>query len=164
MKNSTLITILFITLASCSEKKVKYASFEEFPTPTKTNLWLDYSKTGTTFKLWSPNAEEVKINLYKNGTDGNPFENYQMAATQDGLWEKHIDGDLNGTYYTYQVKIDGKWLQETPGIYAQAVGVNGQRAMILDLESTNPTDWNNDKGPKVTTPNDAIIYERNPIS
>jgi len=129
------------------------------PAPTETNLWLDYAKTGTTFKLWSPNAEEVKINLYKNGTDGSPFENYQMDATEDGLWEKHLEGDLNGTYYTYRVKLDGKWLQETPGIYAQAVGVNGKRAMVSDLKLTDPIDWEYDKGPILKTPNEAIIYE-----
>ena len=159
MKNSILISIILMILSSCSEKKVNYTSIEDYPAPVQTNLWLEYSKTATTFKLWSPTAEEVKINLYKNGTDGTPYETHQMEATQDGIWKKQLKGDLNGIYYTYQVKIDGKWLEETPGIYAQAVGVNGNRAMVLDLESTNPNQWANDIGPKVTQPNEAIIYE-----
>ena len=40
--------------------------------------------------------------------------------------------------YTYQVKTESSWLSETPGIYAKAVGVNGERAMVLDMEHTNP--------------------------
>lgn len=159
MKNTILIIFLFIILGSCSKKKVSYTSIQDYPTPIEANLWLEYSKTHTTFKMWSPIAEEVKINLYQNGTEGSPFESYQMEATQDRLWIKQIDGDLNGIYYTYQIKFDEEWLHETPGIYAQAIGVNGNRAMVLDLESTNPKDWNNDKGPTMTHPNEAIIYE-----
>lgn len=159
MKNPVLIIFLFIILGSCSKKKVSYTSIEEFPTPIEANLWLDYSKTGTVFKLWSPNAQEVKLNFYKNGSDGSAFDSHQLNASQNGLWERKIDGDLNGTYYTYQIKYEGEWLQETPGIYAQAVGVNGNRAMVLDLESTNPKDWNMDKGPMMAHPNEAIIYE-----
>ena len=55
--------------------------------------------------------------------------------------------------------IDGQWLDETPGIYAKAVGVNGKRAMVLDMETTNPEGWERDKGPRLNYPNEAIIYE-----
>jgi pullulanase len=73
--------------------------------------------------------------------------------------EKEVSGDLNGTYYTYQVRTENGWLEKTPGIYAQAVGVNGQRAMVIDMATTNPENWQKDKGPQLNSPNDAIIYE-----
>jgi pullulanase len=44
-------------------------------------------------------------------------------------------------------------------MYAQAVGVNGKRAMVLDMETTNPENWNSDKSPNLNSPNEAIIYE-----
>ena len=50
-------------------------------------------------------------------------------------------------------------MKKTPGIYAQAVGVNGERAMGLDLKSTDPSGWESDQGPTLRYPNDAIIYE-----
>ncbi|MDV7396706.1 type I pullulanase, partial [Arthrospira platensis SPKY1] len=46
-----------------------------------------------------------------------------------------------------------------PGIYARAVGVNGRRAMVVDLERTDPDGWDADQGPGLNSPNDAVIYE-----
>ena len=144
-------------LSSCIEKTKD--TFNTTKTAFETNLWLDYKKAATVFKLWSPTAEKVKLNLYKNGFDGAPYETHELDASTNKIWHKQLDGDLAGVYYTYQIMIDNKWLEETPGIYAQAVGVNGKRAMVIDLESTNPNNWNNDKGPTLKYPNEAIIYE-----
>lgn len=141
------------------EKKPTYHSYAEYPTVTRTNLWLNYSKESTEFKLWSPIADKVKVLLYKNGNGGEQLSSHFLDAKEDGLWTKLLTVDLNGTYYTYQVMIDGNWLEETPGMYAQAVGVNGDRAMVLDLKNTNPENWDVDKGPKITSPNEAVIYE-----
>ena len=159
MEKFTKILILCLILSSCKEKQVSYTSYSDYPEPINANLWLDYSKKATEFKIWSPTAESVKINLYEEGFNGEPFETYDMKAGSEGIWSVKLEGDLNGTYYTYQVKIDDNWLEETPGIYAQAVGVNGKRAMVLDLESAGPENWADDKGIQVKSPNDAIIYE-----
>lgn len=144
---------------SCSSEKKEYTSFEDYPTPTETNFWLDYSKEATEFKIWSPTAQEVQLNFYEKGNGGEAFENHSLESDEKGIWSKKVSGDLNGTYYTFRVKFNGNWLNETPGIYAQAVGVNGKRAMVLDLESTNPQGWNSDKGPAIKYINEAIIYE-----
>jgi pullulanase len=145
-------------LTSCLEKN-KSMTGENNLSATGNNLWTSYSKASTLFKLWSPTAEKVKLNLYKNGYGGDAFETYPLTISKNKIWSKQVDGNLNGVYYTYQIMIDNKWLEETPGIYAQAVGVNGKRAMVLDLESTNPDNWNIDKGPVLKYPNEAIIYE-----
>ena len=44
---------------------IKYTSFEEYPVYLKEDLGCTYTPKKTTIKLWSPNVEEVKINLYK---------------------------------------------------------------------------------------------------
>jgi len=152
------LLLIIMLLTSCIGKD-KPNNLENTQTALKTSLWLDYSKKSTNFKLWSPTAESVKLNLYHEGIKGEPFETHQMKASSKGIWTIRLDGDLNGIYYTYQVKINDTWLEETPGIYAQAVGVNGKRAMVLDFESTNPDNWNNDKGLKLKYPSEAIIYE-----
>ncbi len=159
MKTIPYVFAIMFVLHSCSPEQRTYTRFEEYPTPAEANLWLDYTGEATTFKIWSPTAEEVKLNFYKTGNGGAAFENHILTADKNGIWSKKIDGDLDGTYYTYQVKANGGWLNETPGIYAQAVGVNGHRAMVLDLESTNPEGWKNDRGPKLNYSNEAIIYE-----
>ncbi|MCG2460527.1 type I pullulanase [Flavobacteriaceae bacterium F89] len=155
IRNLLLVTI---SLTSCDHPKTKYKSFEDYPV-TNDNLWSEYSKKATVFKIWSPNAENVQLHLYKKGLGGHPIASYDLHRKMDGVWEVKLEGDLNGTYYTYLVRTKDSSLKETPGIYAQAVGLNGKRAMVLDLKSTNPEGWEEDKGPRVTTPNEAIIYE-----
>lgn len=159
MRPALNFIFLSILLMSCMEKKTTFNSYEDYPTLPKQNLWISYSKEATEFRIWSPTAEEVIISLYKSGDKGERFATYPLDLQKNGLWSKTIEGDLNGTYYTYKVMINGKWLDETPGIYAKAVGVNGDRAMVLDFESTNPQHWELDKGPQLTCPNEAIIYE-----
>ncbi len=156
-----VLSFLFLSflLNSCMEKKITFNNFEEYPTPVDTNLWLDYSKEASEFKIWSPTAKKVLLHLFKEGKGGEPMATHQMEMDQNGIWSKQLQGNLNGTYYTFQVNINGKWLDETPGIYAQAVGVNGKRAMVLELDSTDPDAWKVDKGPEITYPNEAIIYE-----
>jgi len=144
---------------SCSSDKKVFCNFKKYPTPTEVDLWLNYSKEYTEFKIWSPSAETVRLSFYEKGNGGKAFKTYSLENDELGVWSKVVSGNLQGTYYTFQIKIGKKWLNETPGIYAQGVGVNGQRAMVLDLESTNPAGWNSDKGPEIKYTNEAIIYE-----
>jgi pullulanase len=142
---------------SCQEKKI--VSFDEYPVYPDANLWTRYTQEFTEFMLWSPPAEAVAINLYEKGEGGSPTEVKEMEETDEGLWYLKETGNIHGMYYTYTVKIDGRWLEETPGIYATAVGVNGKRAMVVDMEKTNPEGWSEDRGPDMEHPNQAIIYE-----
>jgi pullulanase len=82
-----------------------------------------------------------------------------MQPDRNGTWFYKIDDDLKGKFYTFQVKINDSWLAETPGIWAKAAGVNGNRAAIIDFSETNPDDWKNDKKPELKNFADIIIYE-----
>ncbi len=150
--------LFMILIHSCSKRATNFSSFDEYPS-TEKNLWLEYSKEKTTFKIWSPTATAVKLNFYKSGNDTKIIETHQLKDDENGVWEKTINGDLNGTYYTYQIYVNDNWLAETPGIYAKAVGVNGNRAMVLNFDETNPENWQNDDFVTLKTPNEAIIYE-----
>ena len=158
MKQFLLIIMSVTFLSSCKNQKLT-TSFDNYPAPIHENLWTNYSKESTLFKLWSPTAEEVKVRLFKTGNASNSFETFSLKSAKSGIWQKEVTKDLDGIYYTYQVKINGRWLEETPGIYAKAVGVNGNRAMVLDLNTTNPDKWEKDKGPHISHLNEAIIYE-----
>ena len=154
-----LLYLLFsMLITSCSKRPTLFSSFDKYPTSNK-NLWLKYSKEQTTFSIWSPRATAVKLNFYNTGNDSDVIETFALQDDENGVWSKTIQGDLHGTYYTFQTYINEKWNAETPGIYAKAVGVNGNRAMVLDFEATNPTNWKNDKYVDLKSPNDAIIYE-----
>ncbi|MGN1138140.1 MAG: type I pullulanase, partial [Ruminococcus sp.] len=101
-----------------------------------------YSKDSTTFRVWSPDAQSVKVRLYKNGNDSKKSSGYFKMVTMtksksSGVWSAKINGNLKNTYYTYLVK-HGKKSYETADIYAKACGLNGKRSMVVDLDSTDP--------------------------
>jgi len=145
---------------SCKNGHLKeYLSFDEFPVYTGDDLWTGYSPKHTTFRLWSPVADEVYVNIYERGLGGDLSESYLMKPGKNGSWYLKLIGDYKGKYYTYQVKYKGTFLEETPGIYATAVGVNGNRAMIIDMEGTNPEGWLEHERPQLNALNDIIIYE-----
>lgn len=133
-----------------------YASFSSYPTPKGDLTEMTYSPQRTEFKLWAPTASEVQLRIYDSGTGGEAVQAKRMKRASDGTWRVTLGGDLEGKFYTFQVKIGKQWRAETPGINAKAVGINGGRAAIVDLASTNPAGWENDRAPKQ---NDVVIYE-----
>lgn len=141
------------------QNRPSYESLTDYPVYEGTDLGLTYSPKSSSFRLWSPAAEEVKLNIYSAGNGDNLEMAYEMERDEAGTWLHQVKGDLNGKYYTYQVKQNGQWLQEKPDLYAVAVGVNGQRSMIVDLDETDPEGWQNDQRPALTNYNDIIIYE-----
>ncbi|MFL0246475.1 type I pullulanase [Candidatus Clostridium stratigraminis] len=118
-----------------------------------------YSKDKTIFKLWSPAAEKINLLLYKNGDIEIPEipRSFSMEE-KDGLWSLIISEDLKGNFYTFEVRAYGK-LKEAVDPYAKALGVNGNRGAIIDLEDTNPLGFEKDKSPSLENFTDAIIYE-----
>ena len=113
-----------------------------------TDLGSNYTPSKTTWKVWSPDAKSIKLNLYATGSDlENGAENLGThSLTKDaatGVWTVALEGDYKNVYYTYTVdsKIGSK---ETYDIYAKACGVNGNRSMVVDLDSTDPEGWEND--------------------
>ena len=137
------------------------ADFEDAYTYTGDDLGATWTAEKTSFRVWAPTASAVTVNLYASGTAGTDDLTGQLPMTADanGTWTAEQEGDLNGVYYTYSVEIDGV-VTEACDPYARATGVNGQRAMVIDLDSTDPEGWENDKDPHYGNPiTDAIIYE-----
>ena len=138
------------------------SEFEAQFTYTGNDLGATYTPEKTTLRVWAPTAAEVMVNLYTNGDPAQqpePVDQVPMTKDVNGTWVATLNGDQNGTYYTYLVMLDNK-VNEACDPYARTTGVNGIRAMILDLDSTNPDGWANDKNPHAGEKyTDAIIYE-----
>ena len=115
-----------------------------------------YSKEKTMFVLNAPTAgkSSVTIRLYKDGLKGKAYKTLKMKKMGDDRWEATVKGDLKGKFYTFDI---GKG--ETPGTFAKAVGVNGNRGAIVDLYDTDPVGWNEDVRPAIQSPADLVIYE-----
>ena len=147
------------TAISCQSVKKDALSFENYPVRQGELTEMEYSPSETKFALWSPMAEEVKVLLYESGHEGSAYQTLPMTKREDGTWTAAVQEDLNGKFYTFNVKVDGKWLGDTPGIMAKAVGVNGRRAAILDLDTTDPEGWSEDVRPALDNFADVVIYE-----
>ena len=115
----------------------------------------DYTPEQTTFRLFAPdNAKNVKLRIYKAGHKGRPERTVTMERTAADTWTATVTGNLMGRFYTFDT---GRG--ECAGIFAKAVGVNGQRAAIIDMDKTDPAGWNDDRRPVVKSPADLVIYE-----
>lgn len=147
------------TTISCQSVKKEYTSFEEYPIPEGKLVEMEYSPIETKFTLWAPTAEEVRVLLYDSGNEGFAYQTLSLEMGEDGIWNTSIKEDLKGKFYTFNVKVNGKWLGDTPGIMAKAVGVNGKRAAVIDLRSTDPEGWANDVRPLLKDYADIIVYE-----
>lgn len=163
-----MITGMCAADVSAAEKKAvtdyqAYAANLDKSAYSGNDLGASYSKKATTFKVWSPNAASVRVNIFEHGSDneGDAGSIMSRAMSLDkttGVWSVTINGDLLNKYYTYSV-THGKTTKETADVYAKACGVNGQRSMVVDLSTTNPDGWENDKHVLVQNQTDASVWE-----
>lgn len=163
-----MITGMCAADVSAAEKKTvtdyqAYAANLDKSAYSGNDLGASYSKKATTFKVWSPNAASVRVNIFEHGSDneGDAGSIMSRAMSLDkttGVWSVTINGDLLNKYYTYSV-THGKTTMETADVYAKACGVNGQRSMVVDLSTTNPEGWENDKHVLVQNQTDASVWE-----
>lgn len=110
----------------------------------------------TTFQLFAPaTAKRVVVRIYNDGMGGKPIKTVKMKRTEQAeVWQAEIKGNLLGKFYTFDM---GKG--ECPGVFAKAVGVNGQRGAIVNLVKTDPEDWCCDAHPVIKSPADLVVYE-----
>ena len=142
-------------------KNYSSPEFEAKYTYQGTDLGANWTKEHTFFRVWAPTAEAVAINLYASGTPGKMdlLTREKMSRDVCGTWVADIGGNLKGFYYTYLVTVNGKEA-EACDPYARTTGVNGQRAMVIDLASTNPEGWAEDTDPHAgQNMTDSVIYE-----
>jgi len=122
--------------------------------------WPQTNKTVFTV-LATPQAKQVLLRLYKDGQGGKPVKTVKMTKLPpfDFAYCAEVKGDWRGYFYTFDATGTKKRWNESPGIVAQAVGVNGQRGYVIDMSTTDPEGWDRDERPVVKSPADLVIYE-----
>ena len=145
MRN-TLLMILACLLIGCATK------------PNKLENECVYTPEKTTFTFWSSVAEKMEVRLY-NTYYAAEFDVITLQEQEGDFWTATIKGDQVGKFYTVCSYQGGEWGQESPGIFAKAVSVNGQKAAIVDMNTTNPEGWENDQRPAMTDMTDIVVYE-----
>jgi len=179
---ATSIITSLSAIQSCTTKAPDYSSepFDSYPVKASSLDEMSYSKNGTSFNLWAPSAEAVRVHIYESGDVSRDFGGLTDAARstsaedgsysdaiitqdlkkgKDGSWKGTVKKDLMDKFYTFQIKYKGEWLSETPGINAKAVGLNGRRAAVIDMTKTDPSGWAEDRRPDYGDYDDIILYE-----
>lgn len=155
----SLLYLSLLTAMACQHTSFDVSDPNTYPIYKGSDLGVSFSPQQTIFKLWAPTAQKVNLKLYTAGLGDNHEQTMPFQLGEHGVWQLKVDADLNHKFYTYQVMVGSVWLNETPGPYAKAVGINGQRGAILDLSATNPEGWEKDKSPELKSFTDIIIYE-----
>lgn len=160
MTRCITLLIAILMAAACQETSpTEYASYDDYPVYEGDDLGLTYSPEVSAFRLWSPPAEAVRLHFYNQPLGGEPTRTTEMERAEQGTWTARFEEDLLGTFYAYQVKVEGAWRDEVPGPYTKAVGTNGMRGQVLDLDGTDPEGWSDDLRPALENRTDVIIYE-----
>lgn len=120
------------------------------------DLGAVYTPDGTSFRLWAPTASQARLVLYREG-EGGDGEELPLERSYRGTWALHHTSDLRNRFYTYKVLVGEQW-NEAVDPYAKALGINGDRGVIVDMAATNPQGWNKVK-PPLDDSIDTIIYE-----
>jgi pullulanase len=138
--------------------KFNHIDFSTYPFYEGDDLGVVWTPEKTVVKIWAPTAQIIELRLFKDGEGSETFHKTNLQPAGNGVWATVLNGDYEGKFYTFRIN-DGGWLEESPDIYARCVGVNGKRGMIYNPQKTNPDNWNKDKGPRLKSFTEAIIYE-----
>jgi len=131
----------------------------ESRTYTGNDLGMTFEQGIYTFKVWSPLAQAVSLNIYETGDITEDSLIKQIAMSQNGnAWSVDIEDDLDGLFYTYQFDHEA-YETEAPDLYSKAVGINGDRTAIIHLDETDPEDWENDEHVMQKSITEGMIWE-----
>lgn len=115
-----------------------------------------YTKEKTRFEVFVTEAERVRIEFFDTPEDDNPLIIDMQGEAP--FYEIEITGDLEGKYYQYRVRRDGKWhLAQDPWAYSMTE--NSALAMVVNFENTNPEGWENHSKPQAIARTEAVLYE-----
>lgn len=133
-------------------KIVRTELFDNIYYYKRNDLGFTYTKEQTKFKIWTPVAKYVHLEL----VDLNQKTViHEMLYTNSGVWRLMIDGDLDGYKYRYHVYVNGKE-QIVTDPYAIASTPYSEFSVVIDTAKTyqmkHPSPFKGEL-------EDAIIYE-----
>ena len=145
MKQILLLGMAATMMVACDPQKDAPFWFDE----------MTYSPSETVFKVFAPDNAECYVVV---GGDSVKMEH--RPTTDDTLmvegriYRAVVNGDQKGKEYEFV--INGV---SSPGTFAKAVTVNGQKGVVVDLRDSDPEGWAEDKGPHPQAYSDWVVYE-----
>ena len=134
-------------------KIVRTELFDDIYYYENTDLGSSYRRDRTKFKLWTPVAKYIRLEL----TDKNDVvEIHDMEYDNQGVWYLRLRGDYEGYRYRYISYVNGKEHKLTDP-YAISSSANAEYSYVVDTSKFYKMQH---QRPKFSgTPNDAVVYE-----
>ena len=133
-------------------KIVRTELFDDIYYYEPSDLGSSYRKDRTKFKIWTPVAKYMKLEIIKNGQK----EIVDMEYDNQGVWYLRLRGDYEGAKYRYISYVNGKEHQVIDP-YAISSSANAEYSYVVDHSKFYR---NLHQRPKFSGAlNDAIIYE-----
>lgn len=155
----TIQMISIMVLLGCQSVKKPDQVWKTYDVYNGNDLGVHYSPEQTQIRIWAPPADELIFRLYEHGHGDHLLQTHQMKKDLGGTWVLTLEGDYAGYYYSFQGRFGSDWGNEVADPQARAVGVNGNRGMIVNLEATNPDGWHENIRPATESPDDIVIWE-----
>ncbi len=134
-------------------KIVRTELFEMMFEYTGDDLGVSYSNEKTTFKVWSPVAKEIELELI-DLAGIRQFIDFTYDAF--GVWALTVFGNLDGFKYRFRVRVNESF-KTTKDPYAIASNANGEYNYVVDPSKFYP--FQNEKPAFSGKKTDAVIYE-----
>ncbi len=109
--------------------------------------------------VWSPDAEAIFINVYRDCESKSTLFTKALAKLQSGNWSVSLDDSLIGYTYTFSVQRMGQASREVVDPYVKSTCANGNRGAFVDVSQTNPDGWENDKLLSRNEYDPVVLYE-----
>jgi len=133
-------------------KIVRTELFDNIYAYRKNDLGFTYTKEATKFKIWTPVAKYVHLELINKHQQKSM---HRMSYTTSGVWRILLEGDHEGSLYRYHVYVNGKE-QVVSDPYAIASTPYSEYSVVIDRSKTyemkHPRPFQGEV-------QDAIIYE-----
>jgi len=77
--------------------------FKDLYSPKELGANINDAGTQTSFRVFSPRAERVRLYLYRGKDDTEAYETVDMKRDPDGVWEAFFSQNLKGIWYDFTV-------------------------------------------------------------
>ena len=134
-------------------KIVRTELFDDIYYYEQSDLGSSYRRDRTKFKLWTPVAKYIKLEL--TDKQGN-VEIHDMEYDNQGVWYLRLRGDYEGFKYRYISYVNGKEHTLTDP-YAISSSANAEYSYVVDPNKFYKMQHQRPKFSGV--PNDAVVYE-----
>lgn len=121
-------------------------------------LGVECNREKTTFRVWAPTAEKIKVKIYEDENSPIYLIIKEMNKVRNGCWQISINGDLNSKYFTYLVYVNNR-VNEVVDPYVRALSTDSKRGLLFLKEEAEPSGWSADRRIKCNGLQDTVIYE-----